>query len=135
MIDKLEELTEYLGRAYGEDLWSDFAIDGAADLLNQLGKEQWDDLSTSWMSHDMKWQVRLAQALSWCESPRALDLLLVMLRSDKLEIVIAAAESLDGKDDVWTPDSSMRNLLQGLYDRVAEVDKDVFAILLTRISD
>jgi hypothetical protein len=135
IMDKLRELTEYLGRAYGADIWSDFAVDGATDLLDQLGAEQWDELSSAWNSKDVKWQVRLCQALGTCQSPRALDLLLTMLRSDVLEVAVAAAESLESKDDVWAPDSSMRNLLQDLHDRAAEKDKYIFAILLAKISD
>ena len=50
------------------------------------------------------------------------------------EIDLAAAESLDGCDDVWVPDSSMSSLLQDLYGRVPKDDKYVFEILFTKIS-
>ena len=135
MIDKLKELTEYLGRDYGEDLWSDFAIDGARDLVNQLGVEQWNKLATDWINHESKWQVRLAETLFACESPRALDLLVAMLQSKRTDVAVAAAESLESSDDVWVPNSSMRDLLQDLQNRVTEENKYVFALLLARIAD
>ena len=134
-MDKLKEFTEYLGLECGVDYWSEEAIDYAQVLLNQLGSEQWDELFANWASHDVRWQVRLADALSSCESSRAIDLLLLMLRSSILEVTVAAAESLEGNDDVWEPDSSMRSLLQDLHDRVSEEDKYIFAILLGKIPD
>jgi hypothetical protein len=132
-MDKLNELTEYLGLVCGADYWSEEAIDWAQDLLNQLGAEQWNELFADWASHDVMWQVRLADALCTCESPRAIDLLLAMLRSNVLDVAVAAAESLEGKDDVWEPDPSMRSLLQDLHDRVEDEDKYIFAILLAKI--
>lgn len=136
MMDKLEELTEYLDRDYGIDYWSDDAIDYASVLLSQFEPEQWNDLFAGWTNHDVEWQVKLAEALCFSGSPRAIDLLLVMLRSKVLDVAVAAAVSLEGNDDVWTPDSSMRGLLQDLFDRATtEWDKDAFATLLEKISD
>jgi hypothetical protein len=135
MKDKLEELTEYLDRAYGIDYWSDDAIDYARALVNQLGVEQWDALSAGWNAKDIEWQVRLAEAVFGCESPRRVDLLLAMLRSEVMDVAVAAAKSLEASDDVWAPDPSMRSLLQYLHDRAKEEDKYIFEILLAKISD
>lgn len=65
----------------------------------------------------------------------ALTYLLVMLRSDVLEVVVAAAEILEAKDDVWAPDDSMRDLFQDLYDHLVAEDKYIFSILLSKIPD
>lgn len=132
-MKKLEEFTTYLEPDYAPDLWSDHAVDVAGVLLDQLTPEEWERLAAGMTGYPIRWRVRLSEALLNSTSHSALELLLTLLHSDDLEVAVSAAESLEGFDDVWAADASLRSLLEDLHERVPDEDKYIFRILLDRI--
>ncbi|MBD2767939.1 hypothetical protein IC235_08535 [Hymenobacter sp. BT664] len=116
-MNTFNELDRYLAVAYGLDQWSDDAIDHAAELLDGFDEADWHRLERTWRDRPSAWQVRLADAVFGSDKPRVIDLLCQMLKSPEVEVALAAAESLEAKDDVWTPDASLRAVLAKLLNR------------------
>ncbi|MEH2064827.1 MAG: hypothetical protein V7K50_21640 [Nostoc sp.] len=132
-MDTFDELDQYLGVDYNINLWSDDAIDHATELLDGLSEADWTRLARTWKHRPVAWQVRLADAVFGSDKPRVIDLLVEMLRASEAKVAIAAAESLEAKDYVWTPDSSLRNVLEKLLDQVKVGDRRTIDGLLARI--
>jgi len=132
-MDTFDELDQYLGVDYNVNLWSDDAIEHATELLDGLSEVDWTRLKRTWNDRPVAWQVRLADAVFGSDKPRAIDLLVEMLRASEAQVAIAAAESLEAKDDVWTPDSSLRDVLEKLLDQVKVGDRRTVEGLLARI--
>jgi hypothetical protein len=136
-MSTFDELDRYLQIDYSLNAWSDFAIDRAIDLIEQLDDAEWARLEHTWKARSVGYQTRLADAVFGSDKPRVLSLLLEMLASDEVEVALAAAESLEAKDDVWTPDASLRPLLERVAERVGErmgpEDRDTLDTLLARI--
>ncbi len=129
----LNELDHYLEPNYNPNEWSDFLIDHATELVDSLHDTDWKILEEIWQNKPIGWQVRLADAAFGSEKPRVINLLTQMLKSSQVEVAIAAAESLEAKDYVWTPNSSLHAVLTNLLHRVKVEDSHIIENLLARI--
>ena len=132
-MDTFDELDRYLAVDYSPNLWSDDAIDRATELLDGLSEADWHRLERTWKDRPIAWQVRLADAVFGSDKPRVIDLLCQMLKSPEVEVAIAAAESLEAKDYVWIPDTSLRDVLEKLLDSVEGGEQHAIKVLLGRI--
>jgi hypothetical protein len=132
-MNAFDELDQYLGVDYNVNLWSDDAIDHATELLDGLNEVDWNRLERTWKDRPVAWQVRLADAVFGSDKLRVIDLLIQMLKSPEIEVAIAAAESLEAKDYIWTPDLSLSDVLEELLDQVKGGHRHTVEVLLARI--
>ena len=128
-----EELDQYLGVDFNINLWSDDAMDHATMLLDLLEEKEWERLGQIW-KRPVSWQVKLADAVFGSDKPRVIDLLCQMLYSNKIEVALAAAESLDAKEYVWSPDPSLRDVLEKLQVMAKSGSEKTIVNLLQRIT-
>ena len=129
-----DELDEYLRPDYQVDYWSDYAIDHATELINQLSEEDWGRLEKTWMEREPAWQVRLAGAAFGSTQSSVSVLLTEMLKSPDVEVALAAAESLDAMDKV-TFDHSLRPFLERLLSHADVGYRQMLEGLISRIRE
>lgn len=115
-MNTFDELDRHLNEDYNINLWSDDAIDFATELVNRLDEAEWNCLDNVWKDRSIDWQVRLAEAVFSSEKQQVIPLLINMLKAPAIQVALAAAGSLEAKDDVWTPDASLRKDLERLRD-------------------
>jgi hypothetical protein len=134
-MNKLDELDQYLEPDYSPDYWSEIAIDRATELVDSLDDADWARLQKIWSNRPTAWQVRLADAVFLSDKPQSIDLLCQMLKSHEVQVALAAAESLEAQDDVWTPDPSLRNDLERLLEQLDGGERRTVEALIARILD
>lgn len=130
-----DELDHYLTPDYQVDYWSDYAIDHATGLIEELSEDDWDHLETTWMNREIMWQVRLAEAAFGSYKSRAASLLCQMVKSADVRVALAAVESLEARDDVVTIDRSLRAYLERLLTQVEEGYRQMVEDLIARIRE
>lgn len=132
-MDSFHELDQELATNYNVDVWSDDIILYASKLADGLSDEEWSELKRVWRGRPADWQVKLTEAVFASEKPRVVGLLVEMLKSSETEAALSAAEHLAAKDDVWTPDASVRGDLERLLPRVEGKNREIVESLLARI--
>jgi hypothetical protein len=132
-MNKFHELDQELAGDYNINSWSDDVILYAAELADGLSEDEWSQLERAWRERPAEWQVRLAEAVYPSEKSRVINLLTQMLKSPETEVALTAAEHLAAKDDVWTPDASVRDDLEKLLARVEGKSRDTIESLIALI--
>jgi hypothetical protein len=113
-MNTLEKLDQYLEVDYNANLWSDDAVEYAVTLADTLSDQEWASLEKIWQERSINWQVRLADAVYGSDKPRVINLLIQMLQSPEISVALAAVDSLEAKDYMWTPSASLRSILEKL---------------------
>ena len=132
-MDSFHELDQYLAVSYNLNLWSDDAIDKASQLLDEFTDVEWLLLKTAWRNRPIEWQIKLADAVYGSDKPRVIGLLCEMLTSGEIKVAMAAVESLEAKDYMWTPDVTLENALRKLLKSVEPGEQHLVQLLLNRI--
>jgi len=129
MFNKLDQC---LAGGYNDDLWSDEIVLRAAGMADGLDDADWAHLRSAWNDKPETWQVRLADAVFESKKPRVVALLCDMLRSPNDQVAVAAAQSLETREEVCPFDVSTRQALEGLLSRVDDGDRTTVEAVLTR---
>jgi len=112
-MSTFDELDQYLVPDYQVDYWSDYAIDHATELIDQLSDSDWKCLEETWAGKSATWQIRLVEAAFGSVGHRVVLLLCQMLKTE-LKVALAAAESLEARDDSDTIDPAVSADLEKL---------------------
>ncbi|HEY0174251.1 MAG TPA: hypothetical protein VGB98_24760 [Pyrinomonadaceae bacterium] len=132
-MNNLYELDQELATDYNVNVWSDDVVLYAGQLADGLSDEEWAELERVWRDRPAAWQAKLAEAVFSSPKPRVVGLLVEMLKSPETEGALSAAEHLAAKDDVWTPDESVRGDLERLLARLEGKNRETVESLLARI--
>jgi HEAT repeat protein len=106
------EVTTVLAPDYSVDAWYDDARLRAGQALSALPADEWRALAASAPEQPAGWRIRLAQALLLEPEPRAVELLVDLLRSPESSVAAAAAETLLDKRYHWDPATPLRAELE-----------------------
>jgi hypothetical protein len=134
-MSTFDELDQYLKPDYQVDYWSDYAIDRATELIDQLSEDDWAELEKTWPDREVMWQVRLADAAFSSGKSRIVNLLCQMLKSPEVKVALAAVESLEARDDVVALDPSLRTDLERLLPHVEEGYHQMLEDLIGRMAE
>ncbi|MGA9770395.1 MAG: hypothetical protein WBV94_15255 [Blastocatellia bacterium] len=132
-MSTFDELDQYLTPDYQIDYWSDYAIDHATELIDQLNQDDWTRLEKTWMTKEPGWQVRLADGAFGSDKSRVVALLSDMLKSSDLRVALAALESLEARDDATTLDASLHPCLERLLEQTEGTYRQMIEGLISRI--
>lgn len=128
-----KEFNEYLVSDANGNTWYQSMIDIAGELVDELDEQDWKHLLVVWKNQSINGQIRLAETLSKANQPRIFELLVQMLQSPEFPVALAAADSLEAKDDIWSPHPSLRHILENLRNRTEGGDRQAIERLLARI--
>ncbi|KAF0811230.1 hypothetical protein IGB42_04304 [Andreprevotia sp. IGB-42] len=94
------DFDNYLGLEFLVDYWYDEGTGMASSLLSKFNEQDWIDLKEQCKLRPDEWKVRCAEVLDLVSHPASTEILIDLLESDSDEVVLAAADSLRGKDTV-----------------------------------
>ena len=132
-MDTFELLVESLNHDYNPDYWSDHIKLRIGEQLDELGDEDWSRLETTWRNQSVGWRIRLAEASFLSENPRAINLLIEMLKSPEPEVGCVVAETLLEKNYQWSPEVSLLSDLERHLNRAALQDQVPIKRLISRL--
>lgn len=118
MRDLFAQLDEYLTGPYQIDTWAESSVDVAEEIIRAFDEPAWEKLESTWPDRPEDWQVRLADTAFGADPRRGIPLLVEMVKRGTLPVAIIAAENLEGRDDVYTPDASILPYLRGITRQV-----------------
>ncbi|GLR14012.1 hypothetical protein GCM10007907_28020 [Chitinimonas prasina] len=94
------DFDNYLGLEFLVDYWYDEGTGVASSLLSKFNEQDWIDLKEKCKLKSDEWKVRCAEVLDLASHPASTEVLIDFLGSESDEVVLAAADSLRGKNTV-----------------------------------
>ncbi len=132
-MNSFNELNQILNCDYNTGTWWELYLHEASELVDCLDDESWNKLQINWAEKSIAWQIKLAEAAFGSDKFRAINLLVQMLKSNNLDVAIAAASSLVAKNYMWTPEESLRAPLENLLDAIQDDNRIIIEQLIANV--
>lgn len=133
---RLQEIDRELDVDHNVNAWSDFLLSIVQEKIAVLSQSEWDELITLIPHRSSAWVIRLLEAAAYAGDrvSRIIPLALSLLCASDIRVAQSAAETLEGNDDIFTPNEVHRPLLEAVAARVSPNERLVIDDLIRRIS-
>lgn len=91
MFDKFDE---YLNMEFSPDYWYDVGVQFVADVLGEFSEDDWKKLEDLWVCRDDAWKIKCAETIDSNLNNTVVKVLVLMLRDNNPDVIVAAADSL-----------------------------------------
>lgn len=103
---------EYLNLDLPNNYWYDIGILDVAEIVGKFQAADWQALAAAIGNRSAQWRTRCAEIVDASESEFATQILLTLLTAQEKDVVIAAADSLRGRDlsEIVMPEKALAQL-------------------------